>query len=613
MKLKILLTYFLSLVFSSLVLSTPISATDVACPAGSNCDSCVSAGDDRCNLIVEGNNTECLVEDCSEIVLDEYGNPTNVCTGFYEDENCNEVTYSFYCDDITCTTQGDDDLNATLCADIDLGDLGDGFTPGECEDPATSTCGDGTCTEGCDVCVADCGSCPTPTPDSGSCGDGTCTEGCDVCVADCGACPGPGPTPTPGPTPFCGDGSCAGGESCGSCPSDCGACLVTGNITGTVYDDPNRNATAPFPGDICGLSGASAVEPGPDAFAYALGSNSDNIAADGTFVIPFVPTGSGYFVGITDLDPDYTCSCPSGCFYSNISSPQFNVNFFVTQSRTAWFQTIGASIHAETNIISPVPGSAINPYTLLRDDAGTINSSGFASYGSGNSDFNAQEGIQEDGIDEDSRDVLAVSTQSLPKENYSYFFRLFEMGLNPTSDLDNFGNDPLNIAKPTNPPNDSKNAYFYSGDLTIDSTSWSVGVGEILTIFINGNLTVKNTTQVAEGGFLAFITSGNINFDETLGSADETSTIALAEGVFIADGTITVDDTDGSGDSKFIGEGIFVGWDGITLGRDYDDGGVGIQKNSFYPVDLFRYRPDFAINIPTRFQKPVYSWQEVAP
>lgn len=48
------------------------------------------------------------------------------------------------------------------------------------------------------------------------CGDGTCNGGetCGSCASDCGACP------------VCGDGTCNGTENCSSCASDCGACTA---------------------------------------------------------------------------------------------------------------------------------------------------------------------------------------------------------------------------------------------------------------------------------------------------------------------------------------------------------------------------------------------------
>ncbi|MEY3012031.1 MAG: hypothetical protein RIT45_766 [Pseudomonadota bacterium] len=81
-------------------------------------------------------------------------------------------------------------------------------------------CGSGTCGGG-----ETCSGCPQ---DCGACapvcGDGTCATGetCSDCPQDCGPCP-----------PSCGDATCSPGESCGSCPADCGACPDAG---GSVPD-----------------------------------------------------------------------------------------------------------------------------------------------------------------------------------------------------------------------------------------------------------------------------------------------------------------------------------------------------------------------------------------
>lgn len=471
--------------------------------------------------------------------------------------------------------------------------------------------GGGGAPAGCGAACSCTGGEGTPYPlDCTSCDPGLSCNGSLCWAAACdagGSGGGGGGGGGDGGGSSCGDGSCNGPETCSNCSLDCGAC--TGNIRGTVYDDPNRRAIGI--GGFCQLAGASGVMPGAGSTISVPGGYSGVVQGSGSYNVGSVPVGSGYTATLHITDDAYVCSCPSGCVYGGLTSPQSGVNFFVTQSKTAWFQTVGGSLHAETDLVDPVPDSALEPYVSLQDDLGTPNSAGLVTYGEmGGVDFSAQVGIQEDGIDEGGRDYLARSSVALPQQNYAYFYRRFEMGLHPSAD--DFG-DPLHAAQPNRSPSDGKRAYYYQGDLTIDANVWNVGADESLTLFVDGTLTVRDEIHVAQGGFLAFIVSGDIRFDETLGSPDETSTAALVEGLFIADGVITVEGSGGSGDLKFVGEGTFVGWGGIVLGRDYDDGAGGIASNATYPVELFRYRPDLAINAPERFKKPVYTWQEVAP
>ena len=107
------------------------------------------------------------------------------------------------------------DCGANVCGDDgcggSCGECGDGGTclggachsgPG-CEPSGGPGC-DGCACEAC-VCAADSYCCDTEY-------DGVCVE---ICVADCGGCPSD-------PVDACGDGTCAAPENCESCPADCG-------------------------------------------------------------------------------------------------------------------------------------------------------------------------------------------------------------------------------------------------------------------------------------------------------------------------------------------------------------------------------------------------------
>jgi hypothetical protein len=125
-------------------------------------------------------------------------------------------------------------------------------------------------------------------------------------------------------------------------------------------------------------------------------------------------------------------------------------------------------------------------------------------------------------------------------------------------------------------------------------------------VFVDGNLTVNAQITVAPGGFVAFIVKKNITFDSNLGWSDPRNTQAIVAGVFVADQQIIVAGKGGGNDLKFVGEGTFVGWGGVQLGRRF----TPVQTNNTYPTELFRYRPDFMDVVPARMTRPIYVWQE---
>jgi hypothetical protein len=189
------------------------------------------------------------------------------------------------------------------------------------------------------------------------------------------------------------------------------------------------------------------------------------------------------------------------------------------------------------------------------------------------------------------------------EEDYDYFYRLFEMPVSPTASEDDFSGPAL---KPTVPPAGGKPAYWHNGDLDINST-WTVNAGEQLVIFVGGNLNLMNSAviDVAPGGFVGFIVRGGITISPQVGHVNAPgNSEGVIEGVYIADGVISIQPST----EKFVGEGMFIGWGGVVMGRDYQ----GLDNNQ-YPAELFTYRPDLLTHAPDEFRRSVYEWEEVAP
>ena len=197
----------------------------------------------------------------------------------------------------------------------------------------------------------------------------------------------------------------------------------------------------------------------------------------------------------------------------------------------------------------------------------------------------------------EAEDIESFSNEA--KYGFDYFYGKFG-----SPSPDNFdGNDP----KPS-----SGTYYDEPVSLTEITQSWDVLSGESIVVFINGNLEIKNTINVAEGGFLAFIVNENLTINEGVGTGKTQEDVSVA-GVFIVDGTINTGDSSNSGTERLVAEGIFVadgdldGTGGFNFQRDLTD------ENVNYSAEKFIYRPDFLFNMPELMKKEGLSWEEVAP
>jgi len=123
--------------------------------------------------------------------------------------------------------------------------------------------------------------------------------------------------------------------------------------------------------------------------------------------------------------------------------------------------------------------------------------------------------------------------------------------------------------------------------------------GNKVVIFINGDAGVKLTGNITvdNQSFFALMVKGNLIID---------STVTQAQGIFFSDNYIILL-TSGGTDSQFIGEGSFVGRNGILIERNLKG------NNTCKPAALFKERPDFAINLPADFAYNRSVFQEVAP
>lgn len=416
---------------------------------------------------------------------------------------------------------------------------------------------------------------------------------------------------------------------------------IYGRMRGNLYIDTNADAA---------LSGTTCTDGTATATAVGNGGSVSGVgmfgAVTGDFVnsnqswrvyTPWWPTSVGGALNSVTLNPGtnpstgvaYTCTCPAGCTYTGLPSPVTGYDFFLTDvdlTNSGWWQIQNAHVYAGNTtgnvLLTKVPvdtctvSATCEPFLIRRDDSDLEESAGVAVTGGGTVDTTDENGDQTGYVTDRSTQMYATGTTlGSATENYDYFYRLYSMGLSPADD---FASSPDNAQKPTGAPANGR-AYFRSGNLTV-AEPWTVAAGESYVIFVSGNLTLSDTTNAAqlitveEGGFLAFIVQGNITVAQNVGNrADLDDTTPNVEGVYIANGTFQVNSKGeaSGGDERFVGAGTFVGWGGVTLSRDYSDGGNRKAENNTRPAEMFVYRPDLIINTPERMAQPRYVWQEV--
>lgn len=412
---------------------------------------------------------------------------------------------------------------------------------------------------------------------------------------------------------------------------------ITANITGRVFNDPSSQAAVV--GSLCTLGGS------PTGTQAGTGSNvvvtddsgtrpGVNVAANGTYTATALFNGAAT-VDFNPGDPNYVCSCPTGCTYGGILSPTANVNFYVTQVGNHWFQVLGGDINASdvsSAIADPISTlcttPSCQPYLLLPTTGGTNAQVGALltpTTAGVNVDVSSQAGFQQTPVGPTGASRSVKTNSSLAcRENYNYFFRLYSMGVvgTPQAPKEDFvapANNPADAQKPSVPSLNASGAYYHEGDMTISST-WTLSGSESFVIFVNGDLTFNNSAQVImpSGTFISFIVSGNIIVDPTVGSTDPASTTGTLQGVYIANGTLTVQTqgaTPANDEKKFIGEGTFAACGDIALLRDFRNSVNSIYgvNNNRYPASLFVFRPDVMTSAPEKMKRPLMNWREVAP
>lgn len=413
--------------------------------------------------------------------------------------------------------------------------------------------------------------------------------------------------PFPGVSIPPGQSTCTGWKSCSA--TDHKYLAVTPHeveLPVVVYSDPTSLCTGTtlagddgYPGGTFSVENLSVVE--TPLIATGV-SGSHTFTVNGRMGIPYKYGVSFVNSGPGSADWFLSPYCPSTyeVYVTDVLSPLGAREFYVTQSADPWFQILGGDAGSNGNLSAAIPANK----TLMADN--NLNSSGVAlaagvatvtggTYGPINRNWSA-----------------GSSAFFLPpREGYTYFSRLYEMGSAPANGLAevmDWDTEPYKTE--TNVTGGMENAYYRQGNLELSDSPPADFVKR--TVFVDGDLTISSDIIVDIGDFLAFIVSGSI----TIGP-----NVSVVQGVYIADGQLRIEDGEGSGGYSFLdsprqleARGIFVGWSGVALERDLVSGSGGDEtENNLYPASRFIYRPDFLVNAPAGLKRFSIGWQEVAP
>lgn len=513
-----------------------------------------------------------------------------------------------YCTAAPCTCTDLGASNSCVCSASDCRPCGAGWLP--CGETCTNIYDDHTPRNIIgENCVTNTTAC-TNASNQTSC-PGWIDPCCNVsgCDGGGGGGGGGGDGEAPDPTPAVTHSECIG-NSCttvsGSGANQCNVdadCTISYSVSGTV-----RLGSATWNGTDCVSGSGSGVLPGVNSLVRVNSTGLTQIQADGTYATS-ASGGTNVFT-LIPTDATYIATCPPAGIYSrNVTANITNLDFYVTTQQIPWWQTRGGDVGANGgSIATNIPGTCVGackPFVSLYDALLTPHSSGVVwmnaltgNFGTAGSNFS--EGT-------DYRAYNASMRTLTKREGYEYFYRLFEMGLNPTEDVVLSSNE-ANMIKPDTTLQAPTNgrAYFVragdgTGSVTI-GTPWTLVPGESVVVFVDGDLVIDQPITTAVGDFIAFIVSGDITFN--LGNAAPSLVTPNVQGVFIADGQIVTS----AASEQFVGQGMFIGWGGVDMNRDFGD-----NTSNTNPSEFFSYRPDFVTNAPARMKRPVIRWEEVAP
>ena len=277
-----------------------------------------------------------------------------------------------------------------------------------------------------------------------------------------------------------------------------------------------------------------------------------------------------------------------------------------------WWQAQGGNIFANDNLMSTLP--ATTSYLVDAIPGQPIASAGIPMCFSGPIDL----GINP-GNDTSANPTVkeGIGTTNSICTDYSY--DVIQTKFDTAGATDHSGISAVHTLNDVASVADDRGDYqlFYtSGDLTFSiTTPWDISTsGEKIIVVVDGNLTiaqaggVESLINLANDAFLGVFVQGDITIEPTVGHdiSAEPPIIEASNlmGLFFSTNgkIITQGLTPPAVDKRFVGDGTFIGCEGITLGRDLHN---GTNK-----AEIFRYNPNLLFNVPTVLEDSHITWQD---
>jgi hypothetical protein len=426
--------------------------------------------------------------------------------------------------------------------------------------------------------------------------------------------------------------------------------VVDPNATSYSYPGArNFNLVANVTGNFRQSSGATCSTGAPlfpvngnitSNFTWADGSTDQiikplsSVSSFNFLSVPYTPTAWGTLtlnLEVTNPDPDthYVVAACSANPLENKLAPSSGHNFWITQydiSNASWWQVINGLAYAGGIMDSTIPDTCGNSTYSGCIDALSIKERTSAHEKSaappltGSGSIETGVGDYSDNTNHSKSTGVNFSAVNSAPEDYDYFAT--QVDLTDSSKITTIGSSSISSLdiSPNRIYSDTTRIYSRQGDLTISSgATISVAANEKKIIFVDGNLTVNTAAfTVPQSSYLGFIVSGDITFTKEIGHTIDDSNLMSdldpnVTGVFIANQIVIEGETNTAvSDRKFVGEGTFVGWDGVVLERDFEDSGTNRRFNNGSPTELFIYRPAYLETTPTFMKAPGLVWQEVS-
>ena len=368
-------------------------------------------------------------------------------------------------------------------------------------------------------------------------------------------------------------------------------------ISGNVYLGAGSGA-------VCNGMGVP-VQPGAGSvveFSSLARTVTTTVNADGSYAFAepqLLDQGADLRLVIADTS-QYGCNCPGGCRYHlQVMTNGAAIVRDYYLMRPYWWQTRGGDVGANqagggVSVTSALPtGEALSLVSGVIMDSGILLNRSLADPSLGAGFFS--EGYPSQLFNWVAHSAYETGPTNQRREDFELFRELLNIPVTPwvSDDFSGTGNKPLGVSATARIPG----VFVYEGELIIGDWGGSddVAANQAYIILVNGDVLIEAPRlTVAPRGFLMIIASGNIIIS---GEA------LMAQGIYVADESLNFEADPSL--RPFNGEGVFVGWSGVSFGRSL--------TNNANPAELMTYRPDFLLYAPDDLRYPVFNWKQELP